>query len=389
MDHLPSMPVGTAHNPEQSKMLPGAAYVRWGYILIVGAFVVYAAYNISPFVVLAPYIAFLANPTVEVWAKRFNSRPKAVTLMLGGLFGVVVSISIVVLLLGIALTTVVHQFPDLVKVYLPQAQKLLDDLESQLRAYDIFGKDFDVALSSLVQVISRMFTEGGSALPKILGYLLAPLVLVAEGLIVLVLVGFFLGYWPETWRGLENQAKTYVPSAWPWIHEIAGELQIVGRAVAWGYIVVVCILTPIVFVSLFVLSVIYAAATGVSLVNLAIISLCFGVISAMPGVGTKAGLALIVLAGLILFGFSLQVSVVMTIIGLVITTLESKLLTPKLMGKALGLNAAIILTVALTSILLGGVSGALWTMFVGLPVVVAVNTVYSRTSKKLELAAQA
>lgn len=373
---------------DQSKMVAGAEFVRLGYVVIVGAILAYAAFNIAPFVVLAPYIAFLAVQKVEMWAERFGSRPKAVALMLGGLFGVVISISVVVLLLGVALTTLVHQFPDLVKVYLPQAQKLLDDLELQLRAYDIFGKDFDVALSSLVQVASKMFTEGGSALPKIFGYLLAPLVLLAEGLIVLVLVGFFLGYWPETSRGFENQIKTYVPSAWPWVDEIANELQVVGRAVAWGYIVVVCILTPIVFLSLLVLSFVYPAETDISLVNLAIISLCFGIISAMPGVGTKAGLALIVLVGLVMFGFSLKVSVVMTIIGLLITTLESKFLTPKLMGKALGLNAAIILTVALTSILLGGVSGALWTMFLGLPLVVAVNRVYSRHTQKQDAAAQ-
>ncbi len=381
--------MGATHMQEPSKMAAGAEYVRWGYVLIVGAFFLYAAYNISPFVILAPYIAMLAEPTVEQWAKRFNSRATAVKLMIGCLFGVVISLSVVVVLLSVPLTRLAHQFPEFVQVFLPQAQKLLDDLESQLKAYDIFGKDFDVALSSLVQIFSKMFTEGGSAVPKLLGYVLTPFILVAEGLIVLVLAAFFLAYWPGFWQGVKSQFQTYLPAAWPWTKEISEEMQTVGRNVAWGYIVVVCILTPIIFVAFVGVGLFNAALTGSILVNLAVTSLCLAFVSAMPGVGAKAGLALIVAVGLFTFGWSLANLISLVIIGLAITTLESKYFTLKFIGKALGLNSAVILLIALSSILLGGVSGALWTLFFGLPLIIAANRVYTRHANKTEQPAEA
>lgn len=367
--------------PEPVHPLAHAEIVRWAIILIVGGIIAVAVWQLTALLILPPFITLLTVPTVEKWAIYLHSRAAAVAAMMAMILGITVAtVLLVVLPLSVQLDHLAQRFPDLVQTWLPQAQKLVADIQERLSTYHVFDKNLDVALGGLVQLVSKTFTEGGGgALGQITGLLFAPLVMVLETALILVLVGFDLGYWSKSQSQARGLLALYLPAVLPWVEQIVREVQSVGRNVAWGYIVVVCILAPLNMAAFGVMMWFYDA--DLSVVNLMVISICLGIISAMPGLGTKVGLGAMVLIGLFVFGFSRDVAIAMAVIGLVLTTFESRVLTPHLMGKALGLNSCVIITLAIASLLMGGVGGTMWTMFFGVVVVVAVHRVYRRQTE--------
>lgn len=348
-----------------------------------------AAWELPAFIILPPFFALIAAPTAGKWSKVFGSWGLATALIITlGVTVLVTSILLIGVPSAVQTAKLARDFPQLAQIYIPEFQQLMQEYKSKINDLHIFEKDINVAFNGVIDLFTKSFTEGGGVLKGLLHMALMPVTFVGKSIIVIVLTTFNLGYWHKMAKGTGNLLTLYTPRLACWLAVGVPEIQRIGRAVIGGYITIVVILLPLNILFFSIMSVRFPMNFELSLVNIMFISLFVSIglaaISAVPGLGAKAGFVLTGVATLIIFKVGLLPLGLGIVFGFITTTIESKVLSPELIGKALGLLPPAMLTIALASVFITGVSGTIWIIFVALPVLVGVHKVILKATTPAE-----
>lgn len=345
-------------------------------LFVVGALVVAA-----PELTLLPlYLALVARRPCLHLQNRFGlSFGAAALATAAGAFAVLIA-TVVALALPLALQALKLDATTLEEVR-PSAERLALWARSTLEGFgvDVAALDarFDFSAEGVAERILGA-TDVGALLSVLTQAVVSPVVLVGLAFLVVFMASYALAYSTK----LRDESRRFIRLAWPprtvWLVErLIVHAQHYGAEVMRGYSWMVLVLGLFYFlVYLGALAAFPSASLLPPLIVVALIVLS-GVIGAIPGLGAKLLLAIGTVAGLgvgvvaafftgdIGLGFYIFVAVVL------VTGFESKFGTPNALGRALGVNSALILFIAIATVAAFGVIATLWTVFVVLPLFVA------------------
>ena len=320
---------------------------------------------LTPFVISAA-LAFLGDPLVDRLEKfrigKWNiSRTLAVVIVF-----VLMSTGLIVLLLFI-----VPLLREQVQHLVEKAPKMLDWLAGTALPW-IQAK---LGLNGLVlntetvsEALKSYWKEVSTAMVRVLGTVSKSGQAVLHWMMNLVLIPVVTFYLLRDWDKLVEGIRTLIPrKIEPTISSLTGEIEAVLGAFIRGQLMV-----------MFALGAIYAAGLWLVGLDLAfIIGVSAGLLSIVPYLGTAVGIVAAVVAAVFQFQDLFHTLLVLLVFG-VGQSLESMVLTPKLVGDRVGLHPVTVIFAVLAGGQLFGFLGIL----LALPVASALNVLISHLHRE-------
>jgi predicted PurR-regulated permease PerM len=307
--------------PRREIVLPRALYVV-GALLITG-FLVYWLRNIFTPIFLAFIIAYILDPLVDRLEAWKVPRPLAIAVVLGGTFGTIV------VFLALVLPSIVAEVAGVIQELPRQFAALWSGLEPWLEQQGISiphsTQEWVERLGAYAsEVASSILAPAGNVLSTIMGGTLSVIGSLVAGLVVLVFGVYLLSAFDH----IIAEVRELIP--WRWrstVISYAEEIDQILSQFVRGQLTVMAIL-----------AVLYSGAYTLLGVRLAVpIGITAGVLNFIPYVGGAFALAAGVLMSLLggwhpwqLVGIGLAYAVVQMLEGFVIT--------PRVVGKTVGLS---------------------------------------------------
>jgi len=327
----------------------------WVLILILAAVLGWVAYQLKEilvFLVIGYSIAYVLDPVLTKLEQRGASRPFGLIVIL------VVGALSLVLLVVTALPTIAREFADLtgnLPQYMEKAKSALLPYLEQIKPY--LPEDLEAQLSkeSILELVSKYGAEVGqnillgawSALIK--GYSLA------LTFINLLILPFIIYYLAVDFHMIHQRALLLFPFLKrERVAAIAKEVDQYVSSYVRGQLTVGIIL-----------AVLYG--TGLAIIGVElwfVLALIAGLGNLVPYVGFFIGIVLSSVMALVTFGDFTHLALVWGLFILV-QTLESTLITPKIVGDKVGLSPLVIIL----ALLAGGSMFGLLGVFLAVPVV--------------------
>jgi predicted PurR-regulated permease PerM len=273
-------------------------------------------------VITAAGIAYLLDPLVDRMERKGVPRAAAVVLILLG-FGILVTALLALLVPLVA--SDVKRFAAEIPALLARASAWLN---SQ------FGIEVPAtwreALASGSEYLKRLTLGAGKTMASQLGQAASSILSILGGLLELLLIPVFAFYFLLDWDRIVARLRDLVPPRYrPTVVEVAKEMDTVVSHWVRGQLIVVSIL-----------AVLYPIALWIAGIHLAVpVGVLAGILTFIPYVGTAVAFTLAALLALVGWhGPGPLIGVV--IVFVLLHLLESLFLTPRLVGKRVGLGEA-------------------------------------------------
>jgi predicted PurR-regulated permease PerM len=307
--------------PRREIVLPRAAYVA-GAILMVG-YVVYWLRDVLTPIFLAFIIAYILDPVVDRLEAWKVPRPAGIAIVLGGTLGTVA------LFLALVLPGIAAEVAGVIRELPKQLGDLWTTIEPWLEQRGIevphSTTEWAERLNALAsEVASSILAPAGSVLGSLMGGTLSVLGSVAAALVVLVLAVYLLNDFDRITAGL----RELIPLRWrAMVTSYAGEIDQILSQFMRGQLTVMA-----------VLAVLYSGAYALLGVRLAVpIGMAAGMLNFIPYLGSAFALAAGVLMSL-LDGWHVWQLVGVVLAYTAVQTLEGFVITPRIIGKTVGLS---------------------------------------------------
>jgi predicted PurR-regulated permease PerM len=227
---------------------------------------------------------------------------------------------------------------------------------------------FDLDAESLTSALKSYWKEASSALVGVLGSVSRGGQAVLSWLINLVLVPVVTFYMLRDWDKLVEGIRTLIPrNAEPVVSDLCRKIEAVLGAFIRGQLMVMIALGLIYSVGLWAIGLDLALIIGMSA----------GLLSIVPYLGTFVGIVAALIAAVFQFQDVLHPMLVLMVFG-VGQSLESMVLTPKLVGDRVGLHPVAVIFAVLAGGQLFGFLGIL----LALPVASALNVLVAYMHQK-------
>lgn len=306
----------------------------------------YLIKDVLALIFIAVILAAAFDPMVD-WFQRFKI-PRALSII--AIY--IVAMFFVGWSLYLLAGPITEQIISLSKAFPQFYSELQKTIGDTVNLNNLFNQD---VINSGLADITRNLGKATSGIFNILGSVFGGII----SLLVVLVITFYITV-------EENSIKKFVNSVTPVKHQPYVAKLIVDIQHRMGYwlrgqILLSFIIFLLVYIGLLILGVKYAL----------VLALVAGVFEIVPFIGPWAAA---VPAVFLSFTQSPIKALMVAILYLVIQQIEAQLITPKLMGKATGLNPLIVLIAIMIGAKLGGVAGAL----IGVPVALAI-AVYVET----------
>jgi predicted PurR-regulated permease PerM len=307
--------------PRREIVLPRVAYVA-GAILLVG-YVVYWLRGVLTPIFLAFIIAYILDPLVDRLEAWRVPRPAGIAIVLSGVLGAS-ALFLALVLPGIVsdVTGVVQELP---KQFAALWARIEPWLEQRGVEVPHSTTEWVERLSAYASEVARsILAPAGNILSSLMGGTLSVLGSVAAALIVLVLAVYLLNDFDRITAG----ARELIPLRWrETVSSYAEEIDQILSQFVRGQVTVMA-----------VLAVLYSAAYALLGVRLAVpIGIIAGILNFIPYLGSAFALAAGLLMSL-LDGWHLWQLVGIVLAYTAIQTLEGFVITPRIVGKTVGLS---------------------------------------------------
>jgi predicted PurR-regulated permease PerM len=307
--------------PRREIVLPRAVYIV-GAILLVG-YVVYWLRGILTPIFLAFVIAYILDPVVDRLEAWRVPRPAGIAVVLGGVLGVL-ALFLALVLPGIAadVAGVVQELP---KQFAALWGRIEPWLEQRGVEVPQSTTEWVQSLTTYASEVARsILAPAGNILSSVMGGTLSVLGSLAAALIVLVLAVYLLNDFDRITTG----ARELIPLRWrAMVISYAEEIDQILSHFVRGQVTVMA-----------VLAVLYSTAYALLGVRLAVpIGLVAGVLNFIPYLGSAFALAAGLLMSL-LGGWHFWQLVGVVLAYAAIQTLEGFVITPRVVGKTVGLS---------------------------------------------------
>jgi predicted PurR-regulated permease PerM len=297
--------------------------VLWGLLIAVLVLFVWKfAAALAPFI-LSLVLAYGLKPAVDGMARRGVPRALAVSLC-------VVLALLMVLTLLVLLVPIVSQLVPMLKSQVPDLfANIWASVRPWLSQLGVELPSLDEGKAMLVEWLNSHASQwagaivssvliGGSGLMTLLGFLL--------------MVPMLAFYWLMDWDDIVDRAWRLLPPRWrPAVHEVLAECDGVLGQFLRGQVLVMLIM-----------AVFYSAALGLAGFRLALpIGVFTGLAMCIPYLGFGIGLVLAVLSGVLQFSATSGIAYPLIAVAVVYgagQVLESFFLTPRLVGRRIGLH---------------------------------------------------
>ena len=307
--------------PRREIVLPRAVYLVAA--LVLGGYVIYGLRDVLTPIFLAFSIAYILDPVVDGLEAWHVPRPAAIALVLGGTLGTL-GLLLVLVLPGIAtdVAGVVRELPtQLAALWATTAPWL----EQRGIAVPHTTTEWVARLHTLAgEVASALLAPAGSVVSGVIGGTLSVLGSVTAALVVVVLAVYLLNDFDRITAGV----RELLPRRWrATVTGYAEDIHAILSQFLRGQLMVMVIL-----------AVLYSSAYALLGVRLAVpIGLAAGVLNIIPYLGSAFALLAGVLMSLLdgWHGWQL-VGVVLAYTA--IQTLEGFVITPRIVGKTVGLS---------------------------------------------------
>jgi predicted PurR-regulated permease PerM len=310
--------------------------------LVVGWILFRAAGALQP-VLIAVIVAYLLNPAVVYIQKRFQWK-KGLAIA----FVLIMMVVLVGLLGTLILPPVINQATVFVKefqTYGENLQQLTGKLEGFLVQRGLSGKLFD----NLDQIILQLYNVAANFLLNLITSMLGYIIKAVDGLIIAVLVCYFLSSGKEMVEGSVKQAPQVLQK--PLQNLIQGTDHVI-----WTYIktqfIIALVIGSISTLAFILIGVRFSFLLG----------LMAGILNLIPYFGSMIAGVLAALVALLTAG--IKQTIIVGIAVLIIQQVEGNLITPRLQGKSSGMHPAWIIVALLICNYFWGTIG----MFIAVPV---------------------
>ena len=314
-------------------------------IAIVGA-LLYALHPILLPFVIGILTAYFLDPLVNKLTAHNFSRNAATSLVLGGIL--IIGVPLFLFLSGAIVSQIsvfVSKIPDYVSAFIGRITPLLQDLQERFVLFssanmgEFLQKHADDTLKIIGTILNRLLNEGFALINLLSLLLISP-----------VVAFYMLSDWPKITSGFMNLV--------PLKHRKNLEkiFEQINKIIS-GYLrgqFVVCL-----FLGTFY-------SCGLMIVGLdlgLLVGFMAGLISFIPYVGSISGFLVAVILALVQYGFGIELGEVVAVFALG-QFIEGNFLTPKLVGKNIGLHPVWVMF----AILAGGVLLGFLGMLIAVPV---------------------
>ena len=320
---------------------------------------------ITPFVISAG-LAFLGDPLVD----RLE-RLKFFKWQINRTFAVILVFVLISVGLFLALLFLLPLLREQVERLVEKAPEMFDWIVGTALPWlqaKLGLSAFELDAESLTEALKSYWKEVSTALLGVLGTVSRGGQAVLHWLMNLVLVPVVTFYLLRDWDTLVEGVRTLIPrKVEPVVSDLCRQIEEVLGAFIRGQLMVMIALGMIYFVGLW--------AVGLDLAL--IIGMGAGLLSIVPYLGTFVGVAAAVIAAVFQFQDVLHTVLVLAVFG-VGQSLESMVLTPKLVGDRVGLHPVAVIFAVLAGGQLFGFLGIL----LALPVASALNVLVAHLHQK-------
>jgi predicted PurR-regulated permease PerM len=332
--------------PRREIVLPRGVYIAVA-ILVVG-YVVYWLRDILTPIFLAFVIAYILDPVVDRLEAWKVPRPAGIAIVLGGVLGVL-ALFLALVLPGIAadVAGVVQELP---KQFAALWARIEPWLEQRGVEVPQSTTEWVQSLTAYASEVARsILAPAGNILSSVMGGTLSVLGSLAAALIVLVLAVYLLNDFDRITAG----AGELIPLRWrAMVTSYAEEIDQILSHFVRGQVTVMA-----------VLAVLYSAAYALLGVRLAVpIGIVAGILNFIPYLGSAFALAAGILMSL-LGGWYFWQLVGVVLAYTAIQTLEGFVITPRVVGKTVGLSEVWVLV----ALFIGGESFGFLGVLLALP----------------------
>jgi len=281
--------------------------------------------------ILAPFLAaailaYILDPFVRALARRGLPRTA------GAALAVLSLIFVVVLLFIIVLPLFVQEFGQLVQQIPAFGEKLKTDFVPWL--HERFGIELALDPASLKQLLADNLQDAGGIARKLLSSLSVGGLAVFGFLVNVMLVPVVLFYLLCDWPQLLDSIDRLLPrDQQAWVHDITGEIDGVLSEFLRGQLSVMLIMSVVYVTGLWLAGLKFALPVG----------LITGMLVFIPYLGSGTGIVLGTMAALMQFLPSMQGVVWVWVAFAFGQLLEGMVITPRLVGKRIGLHPVAVL----------------------------------------------
>ena len=307
--------------PRHEIVLPRALYIV-GAILIAG-YVVYWLRDVLTPIFLAFIIAYILDPVVDRLEAWKVPRPAGIAIVLGGVLGAF-ALFLALVMPGIA-TDVAGVIQELPKQLAALWARIQPWLEQRGIAVPHSTAEWVESLNAFASDIAKsILAPAGNLLSSLMGGTLSVLGSVAAALVVVVLAVYLLNDFNRITAGV----SALIPLRWhETVTSYAEEIDQILSQFMRGQLTVMAIL-----------AVLYSAAYALLGVRLAVpIGIVAGILNFIPYLGSAFALAAGILMSL-LGGWHTWQLVGVVVAYTVVQTLEGFVITPRIVGKTVGLS---------------------------------------------------
>ena len=303
-----------------------------------------------PYLTWVPlFLAAIALPP-DWMVNTIGRKTSVLTIILTSLIAIIVSVAFVFVPMLFALQDLLIDPPEILQKFI-SSDNALKDLTAQFQdKYDLADKPVSIVVEHMATMVTDTVTNfiSHGALGHTFHMAIGPLHGAAEFLIMFVLFASALGYWEKMMKDTNSVLNAFDVSGQhkARLTSIAQHIQQIGRKAMLGYLNVVMILIPVYTLFFWAASFLpIPGDTKISYLTVILLGFFFGIFGSIPGLGTKLALAAVVIVGLVQYGLTIWVAAIFPVFGFGVTFLESKILTPKKIGEALGMNPYTLLMV--------------------------------------------
>jgi len=355
-------------------------------VLIGAILFLYAAWFISliastlvPFLV-AMVLAFIFDPCVTYLEKKGMSRTKATGILMLILFLLSVIILLVILPALIQETTgFVKQIPAItqkLEKWFMSLQHLEDEdvpkqlqwLKNLLNSYREIPPAIQDFIDSILSEVEKSVPHITKKVSSFLGDIFSSILMVILGILNLLIIPVFMFYMLKEAPEIKNFAVSLIPFKYKEnVISISSEIFLSLTNYIRGQIIVACVVGTLSAVALYILGIKYALLIGV----------IAGASNIIPYLGPIIGATPAVLVSL--FKDDPVVSVISVIVAFaIIQTLESSVITPRILGESLKLPPLLIML----AIIVGGKLHGFLGMLLAIPCVCVLKVLFDRWYKQ-------
>jgi len=332
----------------------------WRIAIAIGAFalflgLLYLLRDALIPVLVALLLAYMLDPLIRRMESRYINRTTAIIIL--GLAAIIVVGGVLSFLVIQAQKEIVQLFNDLPE-YLARAQTKVEPLARQYLGIHI-PKTFDEIFATMKKQIAGIDPATLKPVTALVTKVTSKTVAMASWLVSLILIPVFLFYFLRDWQDMQSTVAQYIPPAHRgYLLEKFRQLDEVLGGFIRGQLTV-CV----------VLGVLYSIGLYIVGINLAVvIGMGSGLAYIVPYMGTALGVIAGSIMSLLQHGLSWHLVGVWGVFAFV-QAVESTLVTPRIVGKKVGLKPVVVII----SVLIGADLLGLVGILVAVPIAAVLN----------------